>query len=158
MLRIKRVFSIVLGVLLLAVNVTAVVAAPPEPIHIEVTEFPDSWPTNHEPFVATGLAVDHGLVCATGTVLDLNITSNQPSGPFLILWVDKRFTCDDLSSTFDVTMVVKLDLATNNTTARWRIVGGTGQYAGLKGRGSLVGTSNLPAEPSILDVYDGKVH
>jgi hypothetical protein len=132
------------------------VAVPPAPLHVEVLEYPGS--AIPEPFLASGAAVDGGMVCAAGTVVDVSITSNQPAGPFRILQVLKRFTCDDASGTFDIKMVVKLDLATNDTTARWQIVGGTGDYAGLKGHGSLIGLSNLPGEYSILDHYDGKVH
>jgi len=153
----KRMISILAAVFLLALNVSVVFAAPPVPIHIEVLEFPGDW-TVPEPFTATGAAVDSGLVCATGEVVDLSITAYSPSGPFLILQVHKRFTCGDGSGTFDIKMVVKLDLTTNNTTARWRIVGGTNGYASLKGRGSLVGLTNSPAEDSILDIYDGMVH
>ena len=152
----KRIFSILIAMLLLVGNVSMVVAAPPEPIHIEVLEYPGDWETP-EPFTASGDAVTKGMVCATGEVVDLSVTVNSASGPYLILWIDKQFTCDDLSGTFDVKMVVKLDLTTSDTTARWRIVGGTGQYASLKGRGSLVGYAN-PSAGNILDVYDGKVH
>jgi len=149
------IFIVLAGMFLLAVNVSTVVAAPPAPLHIEVLEWPgDNSPV---PFTATGPAVDIGLVCATGMVVELDITSNLPSGPFQILRVLKRFTCDDLSGTFDIKMVVKLDFATNDTAARWQIVGGTGDYANLIGQGSLIGESNLPGEFSILDRYDGKV-
>jgi len=149
----KRLFSLLAGVFLLAINISPVAAAPPEPIHIEVLEWPGS--SSPEPFTASGPAVNNGFVCAAGTVEDLEITWNDPAGPFQILWVLKRFTCGD--GTFDIKMVVKLNLVTHDTTARWQIVSGTGQYAGLKGQGSLVGTSNFPIT-SILDVYDGKVH
>jgi hypothetical protein len=54
-------------------------------------------------------------------------------------------------------MVVHLDNNTSYTTARWRISGGTGDYTGLRGRGSLAGTPILPGT-SIYDVYDGQVN
>ena len=84
----------------------------------------------------------------------MTITSNSSSGPFQIIKVLKRFDCGD--GTFDLKMVVKLNLATQNTTARWLILGGTGGYAGLKGHGSLIGITNDP-NPGIFDTYDGVV-
>ena len=150
-----RILNVLAGIFLLAVSVSTVVAVPPAPLHIEVLEYPgDSAPV---PFTASGAAVDAGLVCAAGTVVDVSVTSNDPSGPFQILQVLKRFTCGDGSGTFDIKMVVKLDLATHDTTARWQIAGGTGVYAGLKGQGSLIGMSIVPGI-SIQDSYDGKVH
>ena len=147
--------SILLTLVLLISTASAVLAAPPKSLHIEVLE---SIGTSGEAFAATGGAVDSLLVCPTGTVDDLDVSiSGSGSSPFRILHVQKRFNCGDSSGSFDVEMVVKLDLTTNATTARWKIVGGTGSYAGLKGNGSLVGT---PVEPgvSIHDVYDGFVY
>ena len=152
MLFVKRTFSLLALVFLLAISVSPVFAAPPLPVHIEVDEtFGLNTP---EPFTASGPAVVAGLICATGMVEDVTVTSNSPSGPFQIIKVLKRFDCGD--GTFDLKMVVKLNLATQNTTARWRILGGTGGYAGLKGHGSLIGITNDP-DPGIFDTYDGVV-
>ena len=146
--------SVLIAIMLLAVTVSAAFAAPPMDVHIEADEFIG---TSGEVFVATGSAVDAGLVCATGTVDDVSVdVSGSPSGSFRILKVLKRFNCDD-GGTFDVKLNVRLDLTTNETTARWKIVGGTGDYAGLGGNGSLVGTPIVPGT-SIHDVYDGSVH
>lgn len=157
MLKIKtRIFSLLPTIFLLVFTVSCVSAAPPLSIHIEV----DEWISigGVEPFVASGLAVDDGLVCATGTVEDLSITSTDiPFIPYTIVWAHKYFECDDMSGTFDIKMVVKLDNATHFTTARWRVVGGTGNYADLRGTGSLVGTPIVPGE-SITDIYDGQMH
>ena len=155
MLKKNRFFVILTCVLLLAINVTTALAAPPLAIHIEVLEWIGSSST--EPFTATGPAVDDELVCGTGMVEDLAVSGNNPGGPFQTLWVVKRFHCDDTSGTFDVKMVVKLDNATHDTTANWKIIGGTVNYVNLKGNGKLVGISNFPVT-SILDIYNGKVH
>jgi hypothetical protein len=147
--------SILIALVLLAVTVSAAFAAPPLNLHIEVDEFIG---TSGEAFLASGPAVATGVVCASGTVDDLSVTvSGPPGGAFAILHVLKRFTCADLSGTFDVRMVVRLNLVTSETTARWKVVGGTGAYGGLHGKGSLVGTPIVPGL-SIQDVYDGKVH
>ena len=141
--------------LLLAVTVSTVFAASPLNVHIEVAELIGGLGVN-EPFTASGAAVDNGVICASGMVQDVSVsTSGAPSAPYRNIQVLKRFTCG--TDTFDVRMVVKLDLATNFTTASWSIVGGTGVYADLRGRGSLVGTPIDPGS-SIFDVYDGSVH
>lgn len=146
--------SILITLALLVLPASAVVAAPPIDLHIEALEF---VATSGETFTASGGAVDAGLICPTGTVDDLNVeVSDAGRGPYRILHVLKRFNCADFSGTFNVQMVVQLDLTTNETTARWRIVGGTGSYADLKGRGALVGIPQVPGV-SILDVYDGQV-
>ena len=147
--------SVLLTLILLISTASAALAAPPKSLHIEVLEYIG---TSGESFAASGDAVVAGLVCPSGTIDDLAVTvSGSGSSPFRILHVQKRFNCGDLSGSFDVKMVVKLDLTTNATTARWKIVGGTGSYVSLKGNGSLVGTPVVPGV-SINDVYDGSVH
>jgi hypothetical protein len=155
----KKISTMLLlaGIFLLAVTVSPVFAAPPEALHIEVLEFPGGVSAPPEPFSASGLAVDSGAVCASGMVADIELAYNDPGGNTITIWALKRFTCGDGSGTFDIRMVVQWDQTTYDTTARWRVVGGTGDYAGLKGQGALVGYSNHP-DPGILDVYDGLVH
>ncbi len=139
----------------LAVTASGVLAAPPRDIHIEVDEI---LGTSGEAFLASGTAVNDGILCASGTVDDLSIVTYGPqNGTFSILHVLKRFTCDDLSGTFDVRLVVKLNLTTRYTTARWNVVSGTGNYTHIHGNGSLEGTPIVPGV-SIHDVYDGKMH
>ena len=155
MLKKKMLFGLLTAVFLLALNAVSAFAAPPAPIHIEVLEYPGGTGAPAESFAASGPAVDAGLVCASGMVEDVDLAYNDPTGSTQMIWALKRFDCGD--GTFDVDLVVRLDLTTNNTTARWRIVDGTGPYAGLNGQGSLIGTAVIPGV-SILDVYDGVVH
>jgi hypothetical protein len=157
MLKTKRFISLLAAVFLIAMSVSSVYAAPPSPLHIVVEEFPGGTSAPPEPFSASGLAVDAGLVCASGMVSDEEVSWNEPAGSYQMIWALKHFVCGDGSGTFDIKMVVRLDLVSLDTTARWRIVGGTGDYSGLKGQGSLIGISNNPA-PGILDSYDGVVH
>lgn len=147
--------SVLIALGLLIVTVSAASAAPPLNLHIEVNEFIN---TSGESFLATGPAVDAGVVCPSGTVDDVStVVSGAPGGSLSILHVLKHFTCGDLSGTFDVRLVVRLDNVTHETTASWMIVGGTGAYASLHGNGSLAGTPIVPGT-SIHDAYDGKVH
>ena len=124
-------------------------------VHIEDVEHDISGGTGV--FTASGSAVDADAMCPAGDVEDLSVEVYEtPNGIYEILIVTKKFTCDDSSGTFDVKMVVRLDLSTNETIAIWRFTGGTGDYDGLRGLGKLVGT---PVDPgvSITDVYDGKI-
>jgi hypothetical protein len=76
---------------------------------------------------------------------------------FIRLLILKEFICgDNNSNTFLIRMTVRLDNTTLETTARWSFEGGTGAFAALRGRGTLVGTPIVPGV-SIHDVYDGAV-
>lgn len=153
----KKLLVLALVVILsIGLPVSTVTAAPPLDVHIEVVATIDI--TISDPFVASGPAVDAGLLCPTGQQSELSVqTSGPPAGNFRILRIVKQFVCDDGSGTFDISMVVRLDLLTHETTANWRVTGGTGYYAGLHGNGKLVGR---PIDPgiSILDLYDGRLH
>ena len=149
----KLIISLFIVLFLLGFSSTRVFASPPLDLHIVVQEnigVPDD-------FDASGAAVDNGLVCETGTVEDTEVAVYTFGGPFRIIKVLKHFECEDGSGTFDIQMQVRLNNATNETTANWRVFSGTGAYTNLKGNGSLVG---IPLDPgtSILDIYDGKVH
>ena len=50
-----------------------------------------------------------------------------------------------------------LDQTDGTTTANWRVIGGTGDYAMLHGNGKLVGTP-IVLGASILDLYTGQLH
>jgi len=149
----KFKFSVLVTALSIVLTVVPVMAAPPLEVHIEHPYDPTPGP-----FTATGPAVDTGVVCPTGDVFDLSFKrSGPPGGTFRILRVLKQFLCDDGSGTFDVKLVVRLDLTTPGTTASWRVVGGTGDYVGLHGNGKLVGIPIVPGS-GILDIYDGRMH
>lgn len=154
----KSKFSVLVTALTLSIvfMVGPVMAAPPLAVHIEV---PATINPDPDPFVATGPAVDAGVLCPMGTSTDLSvvIVADPPGTTTRILRVLKQFVCDDGSGTFDVHLVVTLDLTTHETTAQWRIVGGTGDYVELHGNGKLIGTP-IVAGSSIFDVYNGTIH
>lgn len=107
-------------------------------------------------FTASGGAVDEGLICPTGQVIDLiSMPAGFQSGiggNFLIV---KEFVCDDGSGSFAVKLQVRLDFRRGTDTFSWVIFGGTSDYADLHGSGSGVG---LFFETFVLDLYDGGVH
>lgn len=156
-----RDFKSIFGVLILVAILSVVLPAPmvsaeaPLDVHIEV--FATIAPSD-DPFIASGPAVDEGLLCPTGTESELSVrVAGPPEGDFRILRVVKQFVCADGSGTFDVNLVVRLDLESSYTTARWNIIGGTGDYAGLHGSGELTGIPQNPGV-TILDIYDGQLH
>ena len=147
--------SILIAFMLLVATASTAFAASPLDVHIVVDELTSGLGVD-EPFTASGSAVDAGLICATGMVQDVSVsTSGAPTAPYRIIQVVKHFTCGD--GTFDISMLVRLDLATHYTTASWHVISGTGAYASLGGSGTLVGTPIIPGT-SIHDVYDGTLH
>ena len=149
----KFVFMILFLALALALSASPATAKAPLGVHIESIKTIGGVGF----FVATGSAVDAGLMCETGTEDEVVLVVTRPGagGRFTILEVLKRFTCDDETGTFDVRMTVKL-FPDGTTTAKWKVVAGTGDYVGLRGHGKLVGTPIVQGT-SITDVYDGKM-
>lgn len=150
------VLSILVALVLLTVSISPASAAPPPAIHIEVD---DIIGDSGELFLASGPAVDDGLVCPYGKVYDLSTTIiGSPGGKFTKLRILKQFICgDNNDNVFLIKMTVRLNNATGETTARWQMAGGTGPYTILNANGTLVGTPIVPGI-SIHDVYDGIVH
>ncbi len=108
------------------------------------------------PFVASGPAVDDGLVCDTGTVVEDSgkVTGNSPNG---FNWKGiKHFTCDDGSGEFFVNLQARIDYR-KGTTFNWNILRGTGDYEDLHGAGSGVGL-DICGPDCVSDVYDGRLH
>ena len=74
-------------------------------------------------------------------------------GGNFVFHVDRVFTCDDGS-----TLTIELDAAIarphDGTTGGWRVVDGSGDYAGATGGGSIVGVFT---ETGITDQYEGTI-
>jgi len=145
----------VLAVLVAGVSVvlvaTSVMAVPP--LGVEFTVVTNLPVVGSAPFVATGSAVSLGFFWALG-----NVTTgpfNWPPPPSGVTMV-KYFVCDDGSGTFDLELRVWLDSSTGNTKGIWKVIGGTGHYALLKGSGKLIGTYDAVTS-TVTDVYSGKL-
>lgn len=112
------------------------------------------------PFVASGPAVDVGLICDTGIVVEDSGRVTRPS-PAGFNWLGiKNFTCDDGSGEFFVHMQARIKPG-EGTTFHWVVVGGTGEYERLHGAGNGLGIYGIPcSDPDlcILDIYDGRLH
>lgn len=142
--------------LLLVLSVASVGAAsPPSDVQIEA-----DITVGGGPFIATGPAVDEGLVCGSGfaTATDLKV-SGDPGMTGFNVQVIYLFTCDDGSGEFYIKLQVRIDQKGDNFN--WNIVGGNGNYEKLHGTGSGIGIPGVPCgdpEECVLDIYDGKVH
>jgi len=122
------------------------VAAPPKSVTIvsHVTFNPDG--PNYGDFVATGSAVDSGVICSSGTFVDLGIrfAGFQSNRGVVQLQVVKEFTCDDGSGTFVVKMQIQANFDTGIESFSWVVLDGTGDYGSLHGSGSGSTVPNAP--------------
>jgi hypothetical protein len=157
-MRRRMVFGFLVAALSVVLTTTFVTAAPRLDAHIKVRTTLPAGPDVFDQFFASGPAVDAGLLCSTGHVSTSPVDWSAPlgGGTFAILSMIKYFVCDDGSGTFDVELRVRCDLLTGNTSGRWSVVAGTGNYANLTGYGGLLGIYR-GSDNTVLDVYDGKL-
>ncbi len=135
-----------LGMLLvLLVAPMASAAAPPTTVLTIDVQFESG-----ETFTATG-----GVICDSGTAVTDPVfvagfgRMGRGVGTFHLI---KTLTCDDGSGTFQILVNAATAPSSPGTLGGFAVVGGTGDYAGLRGAGSLVGTGT---DGGITDVYTG---
>lgn len=146
---------ITMMIMILILSVVPVSASsPPAIVTFEVqTTIPGGGP-NFGPFIATGPAVDEGLVCASGDTTDVYLhASGFQSDVGVNYQVFKLFMCDDGSGEFLAKLQVRADRRGDNYN--WNIVGGTGSYEKLHGTGTGTG---FPTPEGVFDIFDGKLH
>ena len=144
--RMARSMIAVLGVALaLGVAAAPAAAAAPQPVTIvsHVTFNPDG--PNFGDFTATGAAVDSGLLCGSGTFVDTGIrfAGFQSDRGTVQIQVVKEFSCGG-SDKFVVKLQIQANFDTGIETFTWVVMGGTGDFAGLRGGGSGSTVPNLP--------------
>lgn len=132
-----------LGVMLLP---TTIYAAPAT----TVIEIDVDFGSGEEVFTATG-----GVVCAAGTAESEGTVftggGRMGRGVFTFHLV-KTLTCDDGSGTFQIRVDAATAPTSPGTIGGFAVIGGTGDYVGLRGAGSLVGAGTADG---ILDRYTG---
>jgi hypothetical protein len=104
-------------------------------------------------FTATGRSL-----CAAGQASTpfAAVSRTYPDGS-LDLVVVKKFTCDDGSGTFEMTLHVQLKAVSGGTfenNFRWLISSGTGSYEDLEGFGTGVG---ITRNGDAIDIYTGRI-
>jgi hypothetical protein len=75
-------------------------------------------------------------------------------GGTLVFHVGKVFTCTDGSGTLSIELNAPNNRGQGGTTGGWTVVGGTGDYAGARGGGSIMGAGT---QTGILDQYEGTI-
>jgi len=141
-----------LGVMMLG---SPVGAASPMQVEIvsHVTFNPDG--PNFGDFSTSGPATDAGVICESGTFVDtrLGLAGFQSGRGTVQVFVIKEFTCDDASGTFIVKLQIQANFETGIETFTWVVLGGTGDYASLRGAGS---GSTVPEPPTgNINTYEG---
>lgn len=105
-----------------------------------------------EDFTTTG-----GVLCESGTAVTDPVFAagfgrmGRGAGTFHLI---KTLTCEDGSGTFQILVNAGSAPGSSGTIGGFAVVGGTGDYAGLRGGGSLVGTYT---DDGIIDVYTGRL-
>jgi hypothetical protein len=146
-MRMLRLGSTIGVLLALLVAPMASAAAPPTTVLTIDVVFDVS-----EEFTATG-----GVICESGTAVTDPVfvagfgRMGRGVGTFHLI---KTLTCADGSGMFRILVNAATAPSSPGTLGGFTVVGGTGDYAGLRGAGSLVGTGT---DVGIMDVYTGKL-
>ena len=116
--------------------------------------FPDP---NTGRFTTTGTTL-----CSTGDVYDnvLRLDGWDPDRgrPPKHVYVEKTFTCDDASGTFDIRLhAIPKEDGDTTEKLRWTVLGGTGDYAGLMGQGGGFTVPDDGDPYDVVNIYDGTV-
>lgn len=148
---------LVLALALLVAFALPAAATPPTDIGISVES---SFGGDPAPFTASGPAVDDGLICSAGVVVDdsRKVTGFSPNG-FNFQGI-KHFYCDDGSGEFLVNMQARIDFR-KGVTFNWNVLSGTGDYVDLHGSGKGIGLGGVPCgdpDECVLDLYEGGMH
>ena len=72
----------------------------------------------------------------------------------LAFHVYRVFTCADDASSLTIELDAAVTRPHGGTAGGWRVIGGTGDYAGARGGGSIVGVFT---ETGIIDQYEGTI-
>jgi hypothetical protein len=149
------ILAVLAAILALVAVAAPVGAASPQSVTIvsHVTFNPDG--PNFGDFVTSGEATDSGLICASGTFVDTGIrfAGFQSDRGTIQIQVVKEFTCDDGTGTFRVKLQIQANFETGIESFTWVVLGGTGDYASLRGGGSGSTVPNAPI--GNINTYEG---
>jgi hypothetical protein len=150
----KIILLTTMMMLLLVLSVASVGAAsPPSDVNFEVETSLLGAPS---PFQASGPAVDDGLICEEGTVVDASSKEIGFSQNGFNFQGIKQFTCDDGTGEFLVNLQARNDFRMG-ITFNWNVISGTGDYEDLHGAGSGIGLDTCGLD-CVLDIYEGGLH
>ena len=107
--------------------------------------------------VSEDFTTSGGVLCPSGAALTDPVfvagfgSMGRGAGTFHLI---KTLTCADGSGTFQILVDAGSSPDSSGTVGGFSVVGGTGDYAGLRVGGSLVGTYT---DDGIVDVYTGRL-
>lgn len=81
---------------------------------------------------------DSDLLCASGTTSDSTLVAGN--GRTITFHNLKTFECADGTGSFTLRLEARVQPCDATTSGTWNVAGGTGDYANLRGAGTLVGT------------------
>jgi hypothetical protein len=144
--RTRAIVAMLAAILALTAIAGPVGAASPKSVTIvsHVTFNPDG--PNYGDFVATGSAVESDVICPSGTFVDIGLrfAGFQSDRGIVQLQVVKEFTCSDGTGTFVVKLQIQANFDTGIESFTWAVLGGTGDYASLRGAGNGSTVPNPP--------------
>jgi len=131
----------VAAALFLLLPVAVVQAGAPKNVYISIETTLNA--PSYGPFVATGLAVDAGVICPNGDTVDLWVmgTGGQSRNGGTNYLVLKQFTCWDQSGTFTLKFQVRVD-PNRGSSYSWSVFSGTDAYTTLRGSGTGYGVNS----------------
>jgi len=148
------ILGVVAAILALAAIAAPVAAASPQSVVIvsHVTFNPNG--PNYGDFATSGTAANTGLICPSGTFIDigLRVGGFESNRGTVQVQVVKEFTCDDGSGTFIAKLQIQANFVTGIESFTWVILDGTGDYASLRGAG---GGSTVPTSVGNINTYEG---
>ena len=108
----------------------------------------------HSAFAETegSFTAESDLLCDNGTTTDQTLIAGN--GRAITFHNLKTFECADGSGTFTLRIQAKVKPCSATDSGVWNVAGGTGDYEGIQGTGSLVGTyfpGDVCAEPDGID-------
>ena len=96
---------------------------------------------------------DGSIVCASGTTSNETFGSGFQSDRGVIFHVRKTITCDDGSGSFTLQLQARAGFNVGDmTSGPWVVLRGTGDYATLRGQGTVTGTFT---PGGVIDAYTG---
>jgi hypothetical protein len=139
-MRVRRIGSLLAAsMLVLALAPAASAAASPVEIQIHV-DFEDG-----ETFTASGF-------CDAGEAVTYNFMQAAFRGRATTYHLYKDLICEDGSGILTIRVEASAVFGFPGTIGGWNVVGGTGDYAGLRGGGSIVG---IAFDGGLDDYYTG---
>lgn len=154
---IRAVVAGLLMVGMISVGAAPASAAPPTSVDFTVNE---SLPLGSDGDLVSRNNLDCPI--SVGSVDTLTVTVTE-TGPLTHFRGTKVVDCGG-SDSFTLTFRATSSACSSTDSGRWKVIGGTGIFAGAKGHGSLVGTYTLGEGPGtfcdndgIDDHYTGKI-